>query len=324
MSLGEEPIPTGAMSRPQELDEPDLSAKLVAKANDVTAHDRALSSMFGAGTDHEPTLRDVMSLLGSMTSSMIKGTSPGGNEGRRMATRMGEQLAIMERSCERRQADLQAMVEEVRDTGACYADGKADGRPGDIQSSSSKSQEKDRQRCGSVRLCASGEYANTRSDVMVVTGSSVFTFDRRHKSKVPNLLAISCSLSLLPLSLRPRDSVYTCTLQPSCAGPMPAQDAPPPSITAAASTSSVSNHPSLSTSPTPVEADLRSRSIQIVVPTPVRRDKLSVPQSLKSIFKHRWFAWVPKKLTWPAFKPVIRCAIAVRRLSNRLADSINH
>lgn len=92
---------------------------------------------------------------------------------------------------------------------------------------------------------------------------------------------------------------------------MPAQDAPPPSIDAAASSSSASDRPSPSTSRTPVEADRQSRTIQIVVPPPVKHEQSYIPSPLSRVLKHRWFVWVPKKLTWAAFKPVIRCAVAV-------------
>ena len=34
-------------------------------------------------------------------------------------------------------------------------------------------------------------------------------------------------------------------------------------------------------------------------------------QLLLSVLRHRWFSWIPKKLTWAAMKPVIRCATAV-------------
>ena len=103
---------------------------------------------------------------------------------------------------------------------------------------------------------------------------------------------------------------------------MPAQDAPPPSLNAATSASSASDPPSLSISHTPVGADRQSRTIQIVVPPPATHESSFVPSPFKQILKHRWFVWVPKKLTWPAFKPVIRCAVAVRstmRLTRQIA-----
>lgn len=37
-----------------------------------------------------------------------------------------------------------------------------------------------------------------------------------------------------------------------------------------------------------------------------------VMQMFSMLLAHRWFNWIPPKLTWTSMKPVIRCALSVR------------
>lgn len=41
--------------------------------------------------------------------------------------------------------------------------------------------------------------------------------------------------------------------------------------------------------------------------------KVAIPTLFSRIMNHRWFVWIPAKLTWGHMKPVIRCATAVSR-----------
>lgn len=107
--------PTGAMRRLRGAD--GNRAALGAPAMMTASRTTERSTMDEAGTDHEPTLRDVMKLLGRLEYDRASRAPPNDQTPHKSAASMLDQLALMERDCKRRETGLKGLMEEVRGRG---------------------------------------------------------------------------------------------------------------------------------------------------------------------------------------------------------------